>query len=317
MPRREPLHSSANEFNEAQYPQEAHPPAAQSQSLKPIGLLLFIAFLWSSNGLFIKLVDWHPLAISSVRSIVTIVTMLLYYRRLRLTWSFAQVGGAVSWALTVITFVAANKLTTAANAILLQYTAPVFMAVFSYWFLKERVTRYDWIAIFTVMGGMVLFFLDELTFGYLAGNFLAIISGITFAFFHLFMRKQKAGSPVESVILGSILIVIIGLPSIFMSGPPAGTWSWPAMILMGLFLSLSFAIYSRVIRHVRAIEAILVLILEPLLNPVWVFLVIGERPGSWSLLGGAVIVGSVVFRGMAAARRKPHDKYSPPTSDCS
>ncbi len=285
--------------------EEALAPEPPGGSLKPILLLLFIAFLWSLNGLFIKMVDWHPLAISSTRSFVAAAALLLYYRRLRLNWSYPQVGGAFTYSLTMVFFVVANKLTTAANAILLQYTAPMFVALLSYWFLKERVTRFDWLATFAVMGGMVLFFLDELTLGSLGGNILAILSGVTFACFNLFMRKQKEGSPVESVILGSVITVFIGLPLFFLAGPPIGAFSWPAMALMGLFMALSFIIYSQVIRHIRAIEAVLVLILEPLLNPVWVFLIMGERPGPWSLVGGAVIVGSVALRGMTSARRIP------------
>ncbi len=281
----------------------------ERERLKSISCLLFIAVLWSLNGLFIKMVDWHPLAISSTRSAVAAVTLLLYYRRLHLTWSFAQVGGAVAYAGAMITFVVATKLTTSANAILLQYTAPVFIALLSYWFLKERVTKFDWAITAVVMGGMVLFFLDELTAGSLLGNLLAILSGVTFACFNLFMRKQKEGSPVETVILGSILTALIGVPFFFTSGLPVGVYSWPAMSIMGVFMALSFIIYSNVIKQVRAIEAILVLIIEPMLNPLWVFLILGERPGAWALLGGSIIVGSIVLRGMAATRRVPAKGY--------
>lgn len=276
----------------------------EKERLKPIMLLLIMAFLWSLNGLFIKLVDWHPLALSSTRSMVATLVLLLYYRRLHVTWSFTQIGGAITYSATMILFVMATQMTTAANAILLQYTAPVFVALLSYWFLKEKVTRFDWATTAVVMGGMVLFFFDDLSAGYLGGNILALLSGITFACFTLFMRKQKEGSPVESVILGSILTVLIGIPFLF-SGPPAGAYSWPAMMVMGFFMGVAFILYCGVIRQVRAIEAILVLIAEPLLNPVWVFIILGERPGPWALVGGAVIVGAITLRGITAARRAP------------
>jgi drug/metabolite transporter (DMT)-like permease len=275
----------------------------EKERLKPIILLLFMAFLWSLNGLFIKMVDWHPLALSATRSMVATAVLLLYYRRLHITWSFTQIGGAVTYSATMIFFVVATQMTTAANAILLQYTAPVFVALLSYWFLQEKVTRFDWGTTAVVMVGMVLFFFDELAPGYLWGNILALLSGVTFACFTLFMRKQKEGSPVESVILGSILTVFIGLPFLF-SGPPAGAYSWPAMIVMGLFMGIAFILYCGVIRQVRAIEAILVLIAEPLLNPLWVFIILGERPGPWALLGGMLIVGSIALRGISASRRR-------------
>ena len=276
----------------------------EKERLKPIILLLFMAFLWSLNGLFIKLVDWHPLALSATRSMVATAVLLLYYRRLHITWSFNQIGGAVTYSATMIFFVVATQMTTAANAILLQYTAPVFVALLSYLFLQEKVTRFDWGTTVVVMVGMVLFFFDELAPGYLWGNILALLSGVTFACFTLFMRKQKEGSPVESVILGSILTVLIGLPFLF-SGPPAGAYSWLAMIVMGLFMGIAFILYCGVIRQVRAIEAILVLIAEPLLNPLWVFVILGERPGPWALLGGMIIVGSIALRGISASRRTP------------
>ena len=278
--------------------------ASETGRLKPIVLLLFMAFLWSLNGLFIKMVDWHPLALSATRSMVATAVLLLYYRRLHITWSFTQIGGAVTYSATMIFFVMATQMTTAANAILLQYTAPVFVALLSSWFLQEKVTRFDWGTTAVVMVGMVLFFFDELAPGYLWGNILALLSGVTFACFTLFMRKQKEGSPVESVILGSILTILIGLPFLF-SGPPAGVYSWPAMIIMGLFMGIAFILYCGVIRQVRAIEAILVLIAEPLLNPLWVFIILGERPGPWALLGGLLIVGSIVLRGITANHRTP------------
>lgn len=260
-------------------------------------LLILAALLWSLGGLLIKIVDWSPMAIAGTRSGIAALVMLAFRPRMRLDWSGPQLGGAVCYAATVILFVVANKWTTAANAILLQYTAPVYVALLSSWFLKERITRIDVAAIAAALGGMVLFFLDDLAGGGFRGNLVAILSGVAFAGTALFLRRQKDGSPLESVFLGNILAFLIGLPAMLASAPAPG--SWPGLVLLGVFqLGLSYILYAEAIRHVTALEAILVPVIEPVLNPVWVFLLLGEQPGRWALLGGAVVLGSVLLRAL-------------------
>jgi drug/metabolite transporter (DMT)-like permease len=267
---------------------------------KAIGFLIVTAVLWSSGGLLIKWVSWNPIAIAGTRSAIAVLVLLAVLRRPHLTWSFAQIGGAIAYAASVLLFVSATKLTTAANAILLQYTAPIYIALFGAWFLGERATRLDWITIFVVMGGMVLFFLDELTAGGFWGNVCAIASGVTFACFVLFMRKQKNDSPLESVFLGNILTALIGFPFMFEAMPSAS--SWVGLLLSGVLqLGLSHVLYSVAIKHVTALEAILIQVIEPILNPVWVLLIMGEAPGPWALLGGFIVLVSVTIRYVVTA----------------
>lgn len=259
---------------------------------KAVFLLIATAILWSFGGLLVKLITWNPIAIAGMRSAIAALLMLTVIKKPHFTWSFTQIGGAIAYAITVILFVMANKLTTAANAILLQYTAPVYVAIFSAWFLKERTKLIDWITIFFVLGGMVLFFIDDLSMGNLYGNVLAVISGVSFAFTAILLRKQKAASPMESVLLGNIVTAIIGVPFMFQSMPD--TSSWIGLILLGVFqLGFSYIFYSAAIKHVTALEAILIPVLEPVLNPLWVLLVIGEVPGVWSLIGGFIVLASV------------------------
>jgi drug/metabolite transporter (DMT)-like permease len=262
---------------------------------KAIGFLVVTAILWSSAGLLIKMISWNPIAIAGMRSAIATLVLLVFLRRPHLTWSSAQIGGALAYTATVILFVLANKLTTAANAILLQYTSPIFVALLGAWFLGERATRLDWTTIFVVIGGMTLFFLDDLTTGGLWGNVCAIASGVTFACFVLFMRKQKNDSPLESVFLGNILTVLIGFPFMFEAMPSVS--SWVGLILAGVIqLGLSQVLYAAAIKHVTALEAVLIAVVEPILNPVWVLLVVGEAPGPWALLGGFVVLVSVTIR---------------------
>jgi drug/metabolite transporter (DMT)-like permease len=273
---------------------------SRGERYQAIGFLVVTAILWSSAGVLIKMISWNPIAIAGMRSAIGTLVLLVFLRRPHLTWSSAQIGGAVAFAATVILFVLANRLTTAANAILLQYTSPIFVALLGAWFLGERATRLDWATIFVVIGGMALFFLDDLTTGGLWGNVCAIASGVTFACFVLFMRKQKNDSPLESAFLGNILTALIGFPFMLEAMPSAS--SWVGLMLSGVLqLGLAQVLYSAAIKHVTALEAILIAVVETILSPVWVLLVMGEAPGPWALLGGFVVLVSVTIRYVVTA----------------
>ncbi|MEK7477021.1 MAG: DMT family transporter [Candidatus Coatesbacteria bacterium] len=268
---------------------------ARARHSRGVMMALAAGVLWSLGGLLIKWVEWNPVAIAGARSAIAAVVLLVWIRRPRFTWSATQVGAAVAYAATVIMFVSANKLTTSANAILLQYTAPVYTALFGWWFLRERVTWVDWVTVAVVLGGMFLFFLDRLTVGGLWGNILALSSGVTFAGMATLLRKQKDASPLESILLGNVLTALIGLPFMFQGGPGGSTWV--GLILLGVFqLGLSYVVYVEAVKRITALEAILVTTIEPILNPLWVFLVLHEVPGPWAIVGGIVIVGAVTVR---------------------
>ncbi|MFN0120224.1 MAG: DMT family transporter [Blastocatellia bacterium] len=266
--------------------------------------LVCAAILWSTAGLLIKLIQWQPFAIAGMRSAVAALLLWAYVRRPRFTWSAAQIGGAVAYAGTVVLFGVANKNTTAANAILLQYTAPIYIALFSSWFLGERVRPLDWATIGLVLVGLALFLLDGLDSGNWYGDGLAMGSAVCFAALILFLRKQKDEAPLESVILGNILAALIGLP--FMFGPVPDLKSWLGMILLGsLQLGLSYLLYVKGIQHVTALEGVLVPVIEPLLNPLWVLLLLGEKPSAMALTGGLIVLGAVLARGIINSRLKP------------
>jgi drug/metabolite transporter (DMT)-like permease len=270
---------------------------------RAVSFLVMAALLWSLGGLLIKLVDWNPMAIAGTRSAIAAVVMISFRPKMRFNLGPAQLGGAFCYAATVVLFVVANKWTTAANAILLQYTAPVYVALLSNWFLKERITRADIIAIITALGGMILFFLDDLSSGGIWGNIVAILSGIAFAGTALCLRKQKDESPLESLFLGNIIAFLAGLGFMLHSSPTAG--SWPGLVLLGVFqLGFSYILYAEAIKHVTALEAILIPIIEPVLNPIWVFLLLKEKPGAWAVLGGIIVLVSVSIRSMPSFRPK-------------
>ncbi|HIB03149.1 MAG TPA: EamA/RhaT family transporter [Candidatus Marinimicrobia bacterium] len=273
------------------------------KSSLPYLMLVITALLWSTGGFLVKGIQWHPVAIVGMRSLIAAAVILIAIRKPELTWSLPQLGGAVCYAGTVILYVIANKLTTAANAVLLMYTAPIYVIIFGPWFLKEKASRRDWLAVGAVMVGIVVFFMDKLSPEGFLGNMLAVLSGVSFAWMTLFLRKQKRGSPVESVFLGNLLAAVIGLPFFLREELPEINGIL-MLIALGTFqLGFSYVLYTKAIQKVRAFEAVLITMLEPVLNPVWVFLLLGEVPGNWALAGGTIVMATVVLHGLAASRK--------------
>lgn len=265
-------------------------------------LLAATALIWSSGGLAIKLVDLPAMAITGVRSALSALTLAVIFRgRLDFTVTPARLFAAAAYAGMLVTNVVATKLTTAANAILLAYTAPVYVALLAPRLLGERTRPSDWLFIAAVLAGMGLFFLDRLSAEGLWGNMAAVATGLCYAGFTLGMRAQKDASPVESVLLGHVLTALVGLPFLAAALPDARAWL--GLAYLGIVQQgVSLALYVWCIKRLGALEAILVMTLEPILNPVWVALGVGELPGLWACLGGAVVVGAVTLRGALAAR---------------
>jgi drug/metabolite transporter (DMT)-like permease len=209
---------------------------------------------------------------------------------------------AFFYAACTVSFVTATILTTAANAILIQYTAPIWIALFGAWFLGERATRFDWATIGLVLVGMSLFFADGLELANALGNLVALFSGVAFAAMTMSLRRQKDGSPVESIILGNLIAFVVGVPSI-LSAPAPTPLGWAALLGLGVLqLGCSYWLYARAIKNVSALEAVLIPVIEPILNPIWVFLVRGERPSRWALVGGVVVLSAVTLRALHGLR---------------
>ncbi|MBL9199695.1 MAG: DMT family transporter [Opitutaceae bacterium] len=278
-------------------------PAAHSRAVLQ---LVGTALCWSLAGVLIKAVaqHWTGLAVASGRGLIAVGFLVLISRGLRFTFSAPQIVGALAYAATTLVFCVATTLTTAANAILLQYTAPIWVALLGAWFLGERATRIDWLTMVVALGGLVLFFRDGLATGHLVGNALALASGLGFAAMTIAMRRQKDGSPVESIILGNLLAGLIGLPWL-VAAPPLPAAGWAALAGLGIVqLGVAYWLYARAIRHVTALEAVLIPAIEPVLNPIWVFLAFSERPSGWALAGGVIVLAAVTARAVASVRAR-------------
>ena len=265
------------------------------------------AFLWSIAGLVIKKIDWNPIAISGTRSLIASLVILLYLRRPKFNFSFPQVAASVSLALTMMLFVTANKTTTAANAILLQYLAPVLTAFIGAKLLREKPRAEHFAAFPFVALGMLLMFSGELSGGRLLGNIIAVASAFTFSFYFIFMRMQKDGSPLESNLLAHWMTAAVCLLiSLFLPAPTASRGSLVAIMVLGVIqIGIPAILFAFAIKKVSAVSATLVAVIEPVFNPVWVFLAIGESPGPNAVWGGAIIILAVTAASVASSRRKP------------
>jgi len=259
------------------------------------------ALIWSTGGLAIKTVSLSPLAVTSGRSLLAALTLcVLFWDRLDFRPAPARIGAAVGYAGLLTTNVVATRWTTAANAILLAYTAPVYVALLAPMFLGERTRRADWIFIGATLGGMVLFFLDKLEAAGFWGNILAVGTGLCYAVFTLCMRAGREASPVSAVVAGHGLTALIGLPFL-LADPPVGLGDWLGLTYLGIVQQgLSLALYVWCIRRLGALEAMLLMTLEPICNPIWVALGQGELPGPWAMAGGVMVLGAVTLRGLWA-----------------
>jgi drug/metabolite transporter (DMT)-like permease len=284
---------------------DRHPPAAHRSAVL---LLLATAVMWSLGGVLVKSIEWPSMAKAGARSAIGCVVLLAWLRRPKFTWSPAQIGAALAYAATVTLFVVANDCTTAANTIFLQYTGPIYVALLSPWVLGERTQRSDWFCIAIALAGIALFFRDQFSPRGLSGIFAALGSGLSYGTMIVLLRKERNASPASALLLGNLITAVCGLP--FAIGHPLPGSQVGMMVVLGVVqLGLPYLLFSIAIQRVTALEAVLIPMLEPILNPLWVALARGEMPGPWSLAGGALVLGAVIMRGWVAslgsARNQP------------
>lgn len=277
-----------------------------SERRKAIFYLVMAAILWSSSGLFVKILDWQPVAILAGRSLFASVVFLIYLRRLPTRFNLWQILAAVMFIVTQFLFITSTKLTTAANSIFLQYTAPIYVVLLAYWLLGEKPSRTDWLSMLVIFIGLTLFFGDELSTDGFYGNLLAILSGVTSAVMMVAFRAQKDGNPAESNLIAFLVTAGFGFPFTLKE-----TWtlnSWLILAFLGVVqIGFAFIFFTKGIKHIPALEANLIGTLEPVLNPIWVFLFYGEKMGKFALIGGLVVLGGVILSTLGSSKEKQNE----------
>jgi drug/metabolite transporter (DMT)-like permease len=269
-------------------------------------LLVITSLLWSLGGVLLRQVDWHPMAKAGARSAIAAVVIFAWMRRPNFSWSRNQLLAAAAYVGTVSFFVIATDLTTAANAIFLQYTAPAYVAALGAWMLGERTQPRDWLCIALAVAGIAMLCRDGFYAGSMAGILAGLASGFSMALMVLFLRREKDGSPVAALLLGNVATAVIGLPfGLLGSGKMPGAAGWGILAVLGVLqLGVPYILYGIAIRHVTAIEGILIPLLEPVLNPLWVFIFLGEIPGGWTVAGAILVLGAMLTRGLLGLRDK-------------
>ena len=283
--------------------------------------ILLCAVLWSTSGLFIRLLDWHPMVISGGRSILAVAVLIVIRffplnRNGSLTKKATRIkeilkeapmlaASGLCYAATMILFVIANKLTASANAILLQYAAPVWTALFAWFLLRERPHWEQWCALVFVSLGMYLVFSSGLQAGSVLGDIIAVLSGIAFGANSIVLRMRKDGNPADILIFSHIICAVFSIPFFFLYPPSISVNSILCISFMGIFqIGAASALFAYGIRRVPAVQAMLTAAIEPVLNPIWVLLTIGERPGLSVIAGGAVILAAVIFSSILTSFRR-------------
>lgn len=291
-------------------------PAAENQSkFPPIILVLLAVLLWSTGGLFIKMTTLDAFAVNAGRSLLAAITVAIFTYRKGLRLDKITLLSAFFYAGTLSCFVYATKTTTAANAILLQYTAPIYILILSPFILKEKFRYSDSVTVIFCIAGMSLFFLEapsaenSLATNVFVGNFAALLSGVFFGLYFIFLRHPRSlanQNPALSVFYGNILVVLLMIPMLALN-PPAPTGSDVlAILFLGVFqIGTAYILFTKgVAEGVRSLDASIVGFVEPLLNPVWVFLFAGEKPSNWAIIGGAIIITAVAAHTLYNNRNK-------------
>ena len=255
--------------------------------------ILSAALLWSTGGALIRFVPWNSFVINSLRSLLALLLFVVLRRGFRVKINPTILLAAFCLAATTTLFVLANKLTTAANAIVLQYLAPIFVLAFSCVRDRKPPTLRQTLILLIAFAGTVLFFFDQLDTGHLLGNVLSIISGVTFAGVYFINSRPEASSD-DSSMLGFLLAFLIGLP---FYGAAEITPSVPAVLAilaLGLLqVGLAYVVFGRGCKLTDPVTASLIGLIEAMLNPVWVLLVFGEKPGRWALAGAVMILAAI------------------------
>jgi len=273
-----------------------------SEHQKGLVAVFLAALMWSSGGLFIKLIPYTPMQISFFRCSIAAATFAIIFRKSLFHSNKASILNSFFYAATLIFYVIAMKTTTAANAIFLQSTAPIYVLIFEPILNKTNWEKANIITIAVCFGGMILFFIGGLEPGQFEGNLFALASGIAFAALFLGLKKNDKKYQQNSIFIGNIIVAIICIPFLSTLQEVVFTDLWK-VIYLGIFqIAIAYAFFSTGLKRVFAVEASIIAMVEPVLNPVWVFIGYGEVPSVTAIIGGVIIITAISIRTIQMGR---------------
>lgn len=270
---------------------------------KGLVMVFIAALLFSTGGLLVKLIPWQSLSINSFRSILSVCILFIFAKasRQKIKVTPGIIAGACIVCASTTLYTAATKLTTAANAILLQFTAPIFVILFMWLIFKERPRKLDVIASVIVFCGIGCFFLDGLGTGNMLGNCLAVLAGVCYGWIFM-LNKIPGGDPLSSTLLGHGLAALIGLPWLVQE-TQFDSQTMIAAVVLGVFqLGIAYVFLTVGVKYAPPVSASLVTGVEPILNPILVAVVVGETITGLSLVGGAIVFLTIMAYNVIGAR---------------
>ena len=274
-------------------------------------LLVLAALLFATGGAAIKIASFTAWQTAAFRSGIAAAVLLIALPEARRGWRVSTLLAAVSYAATLLLFVHATKLTTSANAVFLQASAPAYLLVIGPVFLKEKLVRTDlWMGLILV-AGMLLFFCGNAAPQATApdphtGNLLALLSGVTWALTLTGLRsaaRASGGSAIPMVVAGNVIVFLVALPLALPVVHVDGVSVAVVFYLGCVQIALAYWLLTRGVRRVPALESSLILLLEPVSNPIWTWLIHGERMDEWALAGAALVLAGVAFQAWSSQRQ--------------
>ncbi len=261
--------------------------------------MFLCASLWSIAGIFIKQIDWSPFVIAGFRSMFAAVAVIVYMfaTRHRVIISRNVLISMLFMSATFLCFVSANKLTTSANAIVLQFISPVVIMIFSALFLRQKFKLSDIITVLFTVGGISIFFIGSLGQGQILGNVMGIFAGIFMAGMYISVGKTNEDEKMSGILFGHLLTALIGIPFCFFTTGTISVASVSSIIILGIVqLGIPYILLGLASANCPPLACSLIAAVEPLLNPVWVLIFAGERPGLFSIIGGIIVITAVTVQ---------------------
>jgi drug/metabolite transporter (DMT)-like permease len=266
--------------------------------------LVLAAVLWSLAGVFIKFLPLPPLTIVFYRSLFASLFFAFFVRKSIAVPKVALLVSILAYTAAISAFVSANKITTAANAIALQYTAPMFVFVIVHFLFGEKITSTSWLSLGLGMLGIAVIGAGSAGQPDAAGVIIALLSGLLFSIYMVSLRFLKEFHPGTLTFLNNLVCCLILLPLVGSELSLSLKEGWIVAVMGVVQLGVPYWLFSKGLEQVSIQEASLIVLIEPVLNPIWVALIVGELPSSATLVGGICIVGSLGFRYLLHGQNK-------------
>lgn len=264
--------------------------------------ILITAVLWSTGGLLIKYIPGNAVAINGARSLIAFLFFCIYRKQIKVRVNGLILSAAICLVMTNLLYVTANKMTTAANAIVLQYTAPIFVLIWDCIYQKKKPKKQQCLVVLMAFLGMVLFFFDQLDGGQMMGNIIAICAGIAFSGV-FFINSLPDASSQDASMIAFFLSFLISIPFLGDVGKMDGK-ALTALLILGVFqVGLAYILFAKGTKLTSPVSASLIGLLEAVLNPIWVFLFYGEKVGRFALAGAGIILFAVVLNTISGQKK--------------